>query len=478
VSEIIYYTTTELKTALDFETIQEQIGSCRVLTSTEDLQHWLHTKPVDVLLVECWLRHQVLSCHHPPDFPVIILANPGEEPLLAEAIDQGCQHYLIRDPQQNYLHLLKPLIELAVRSHKQKLASVSSDYHLDFVENIDEIFWVSDAYRRDTRYLNSAFERVWQVSVSYARSETDFFINSIHLEDRSYVREMQALSSYPKHLIYRIVQPTGGVRWIQDKQFEVGSGDDILGVLQDITERKQAEHALQQSLNRERELSELKSHFISMASHQFRTPLAVIQAASDGLINYYERMSQEQIQNRLYRIQQKIQLIVSLLDDILTISHFEDGDVKLSPEKIQLKRYCNTLAHELIQANRFQQSFRAVYEPDDITVHADVLWLRQIIDNLLTNAFKYSTPSDTVTLRIYAEQSAVLLSVHNTGSTIPPGEINKLFEPFHRGGHASEISGTGLGLTIVKQAVELHHGTIQVQSLANEGTTFTVRLPL
>lgn len=472
---IVHYTSDVVST-LECEYIREWLGECQIITHLAELQHLLSEQLVQLVLVDCSLHRDLHNQNLCPKIPFIVLANPGEESILADAIAKGISHYLIRDSQKSYLRLLKALVESAIRNHSSTSASISSYYHLDFAENIDEVFWVSDAERHHTHYLNGAFERIWGVPIEHMQLDSDFFIKSVHPDDQEYVQEIQGLANYPKTLVYRIIQPMGGVRWIQDKRFQV-SNDNILGVVQDITERKQAEQALHQALKRERELSELKSHFISMASHQFRTPLAVIQSASDGLLNYYDRMSQDQIQGRLYRIQEKIHQIVTVLDDVLTISHFEDGDVTLAVETIRLKPYCNTIARELIQANRYEHNFHAVYEPDDIAIQADVIWLKQIVQNLLSNAFKYSNKNDSVKLKIYNDSQDVVFLVHNTGSYIPSSDMSKLFEPFHRGSHVSSITGTGLGLTIVKQAVELHHGTVYASSVLGEGTTFIVRLP-
>jgi PAS domain S-box-containing protein len=259
----------------------------------------------------------------------------------------------------------------------------------------------------------------------------------------------------------------------------VRKGEAVTGIIcsiHDITQRKLMERSLRTSLEKERELGDLKSRFVSMASHDLRTPLATIMATSDSLQHYFDRMNEEQKTKRFTKIRDQITHMTKMLDDVLTVGKLEGGAIELKLEMFDL----NALFTEIV--SEFQQTEPAcqiVYsgagECDAIS--ADPKLTRQIITNLLSNAIKYSPEGSTVNLTLGCDEDKIVWQVKDEGIGIPVEDQERLFEPFHRAANVGTISGTGLGLAITKRAVELHGGEIICESKTDSGTTFTITMP-
>lgn len=255
-----------------------------------------------------------------------------------------------------------------------------------------------------------------------------------------------------------------------------GQITSIVCSLRDITMRKRLEQELRESLQKERELNELKSRFIARASHEFRTPLAVILTSSDLLKTYGLRMSEEQREEKLSRLQKEVRTIASMLDDLLTISKGEELK-EFSPELIDLQSFARDVVHEVGEGVGVQHELMIESHGNCTSIYADRKLMRRIITNLLSNAVKYSPIGSTIEITITCDASRVVIEVEDHGIGVPPEDHARLFEAFHRAKNVDHISGTGLGLAIVKQAVELHGGIVSFTSQVGKGTVFTVVLP-
>jgi signal transduction histidine kinase len=250
-----------------------------------------------------------------------------------------------------------------------------------------------------------------------------------------------------------------------------------VGIARDITEQKQAEEALRSALERERELHELKTRFVSMTSHEFRTPLAIIQASLDLIQRYGDRMSGSGRTEHYTRIQEQIYHMTALLNDVLLVGRFDAGHMPFTPTPLDLCHFCRRLADDMSgEATTHRIVHTCTGGP--FIVNADSKLLRQSITNLLSNAAKYSPDGGEIHVLLEREGHQAVVRIHDEGIGIPEADLPRLFEPFHRAGNVGEIGGTGLGLVIAKRAVELHGGSISVESTPGAGTTFTVRLPL
>lgn len=251
-----------------------------------------------------------------------------------------------------------------------------------------------------------------------------------------------------------------------------------VAVTTDITAQKQAETALRQALVKEKELGELKSRFISMASHEFRTPLATILALTETLAAYRLRLTDEQIDQRLQKIREQIDHLKSVMEDVLLLARMQARRGEFTPTLIDLDELCRTVIEEF--ESQPHHMHRLLYHREN---HLPLLYLdpklmRRIISNLLSNAIKYSPASQPITVTLASTSTAASLQVSDHGIGIPEMDLKHLFEPFHRATNVGTVSGTGLGLVITKEAVVLHKGEICVDSKLDVGTTFTVTLPI
>ena len=247
----------------------------------------------------------------------------------------------------------------------------------------------------------------------------------------------------------------------------------VLGVGQDITEidtlltalneyKEDLEskveirtQELEESLEREKELGVLKSRFVTMASHEFRTPLTSINANSDIILRYYDKMSQDDINERLGKIKSEVEDMTTLLEDVLIIGKSDAQKLEYNPELLDIVDLIKSIIAEYQLSE--SQSRTIIYDLSSpvIMVTADEKWIKHIIINLLTNAVKYSGGDQQIDVSIKEDQAGISFSVKDYGIGISKEDIKLLFEPFHRGNNVSNIPGTGLGLVVLQKALDV-----------------------
>jgi PAS domain S-box-containing protein len=246
----------------------------------------------------------------------------------------------------------------------------------------------------------------------------------------------------------------------------------------DITARKQAEAEIRKSLAKEKELRQLKSGFISLASHEFRNPLSSILLCVQNLMDE-TNLATANRQFYLQSIQDAALNMSSLLEDVLVLSKVESGKQKLKLELLNLRNFCLQIIQELtaIYADRI---INFDYQVPVNTLYLDPKNLRHILSNLLSNALKYSPTGKTVDLTVtYVKASAsIIIEISDRGIGIPQASQKHIFESFYRASNVDNTPGTGLGLSIVKKAVELYQGSITIKSKINQGTKIKVKLPI
>lgn len=257
---------------------------------------------------------------------------------------------------------------------------------------------------------------------------------------------------------------------------------DILGLyaltLGSLLVQKKAQDALIQALDKEKELNELKSRFVSMASHEFRTPLASILALTETLSAYRHKLPDEQIERRLGKIQEQVGHLKDIMEDVLLLARMQARRVEFNPVILNLDALCRSVLDEFRSQPTVTHPIDYVCDEALQEVRLDRKLMRQVISNLVSNAIKYSSADKAIVVRLERNTPMLILTVHDEGIGIPETDLEHLFEPFHRASNVRAISGTGLGLVIVKESVELHGGTITVESEVGKGTTFTIRIPV
>lgn len=261
-------------------------------------------------------------------------------------------------------------------------------------------------------------------------------------------------------------------------RIEMGGRQLMQAVVNDISERKRAEVEMWRALERERELSQLKSNFVSMVSHEFRTPLGIILSSGQILSDYLDQLAPAERREHLEAIAHSSKHMANLMEEVLVLSRVESGKLALEPAPVYLANLCRRVADEVRSATSQACRIDLIVEGDCGVARADERLLRHILTNLLTNAVKYSTKGARVEFLLGRENRHAICCIRDRGIGIPEADLPRLFSAFHRGSNVGQISGSGLGLVIVKRCVELHGGSIRVDSKVGEGTTVTVKLPV
>ena len=244
----------------------------------------------------------------------------------------------------------------------------------------------------------------------------------------------------------------------------------------DITLRKKAERDMMQALEKEKELRQLKSRFLSMASHEFRNPLSSILVCIDMLYQQPNILSLEDRNFYLQVIKDSALNIQAILEDVLVLSKAESKTQTFNPTSLDIIEFCQQIIKE-IQLSYVGRNIDLITDRDELTFYGDAKLLWHIFTNLLSNALKYSAEETKVDLEIVERESILFIEVRDRGIGIPQEAQKYLFDSFYRGNNVGEIPGTGLGLAIVKRAIDLHDGMINIISDRDMGTTVQLQIP-
>jgi PAS domain S-box-containing protein len=259
--------------------------------------------------------------------------------------------------------------------------------------------------------------------------------------------------------------------------FIAADGPLVVCFVLDTTELKK-QRELTKALEREMELNELKSRFVAMASHEFRTPLSTIMS-SVALVEKYDDPSQKEDKIRhINRIRSTVKNLTNILTDFLSLDKLESGLVMVNPAVFKLDKFCAEVVEEIRVVVKPGQQINYLYAATIRDVNMDQNLLRNILTNLLNNAIKYSPEKSYIDFSVSNTDNELIMSVKDSGLGIPEADKPFMFDRFFRAKNVSTIQGTGLGLNIVKRYVDLMGGKIDFVSEENKGTTFTVKLPI
>jgi signal transduction histidine kinase len=248
-----------------------------------------------------------------------------------------------------------------------------------------------------------------------------------------------------------------------------------------ITNREliKSELKLKESLLLEKELGELKSSFVSTASHQFRTPLAAIQSNAELLEMFASAVGKEEeekCKKATNRIKGEIAKMTELMDDVLILGKLTTGNVHYRPQDVDLVDFCKKLTKEFDGIQTDGRSINVITAGEPYNVHLDPKVLTHSLSSLISNAFKYSVGKDNPELTIHFKLKELVLSIKDYGMGIPKEELTKLFHPFFRAKNVTDIKGTGLGLSIAKEYIEVNKGTLTVNSTEGIGSRFEIKI--
>ncbi len=387
--------------------------------------------------------------------------------------------------EEDFVASISSLVTIAMESETRKgveeiLRSEEEKYRKVVENSNDAIVIVQEgiiryANKRTTELTGYSFEQITSAPFTSFVFEED---RPILLEN--YMRRMRG-EEVPNSYEFRIVLNSGLARIVElnTVMIQFVGKPATLNFLTDITERKRAEEEIKRNLAKERELSDLRSRFISMASHEFKTPLTTIYSSAEILERYSERLTNEQKLKNLKRIQENVTHMTQLLNDVLLIGKTQAGKLELKRELVDIAEICDSIIDQFESGVLLKTGHKLTVTKILTHKHCfiDPKIMRQILENLISNAIKYSPNESAVIVTIDCNDTGLNLSVQDFGIGIPDDDVARLFEPFHRATNVGTISGTGLGLAITKQSVELHGGEISVETVVGSGTFFKVFLP-
>jgi PAS domain S-box-containing protein len=252
----------------------------------------------------------------------------------------------------------------------------------------------------------------------------------------------------------------------------------IIELEEEIKERKKAEEEVQKALEKERELNELKSKFVSIASHEFRTPLSTV-LSSTSLINQYNELGdRDKVNKHTQRIKNSVIHLTSILNDFLSLGKLEEGRIDLQIDYLNPREFLDEVKEELSPTLKSGQQIHIEGSTSLPLVYSDVRILRNIFFNLVSNASKYSETNKSIYLSCFQENNNILFKIRDEGIGIPLSDHRHMFERFFRASNAGQVQGTGLGLNIVKRYTDLLNGSIKFTSESGKGTIFIVTIPI
>jgi PAS domain S-box-containing protein len=431
-----------------------------------------------------------------PKLPVIFLTGNGDERTAVKAMKLGAINYLIKEDLTPLIlcHNIQKIFEHKLAESKLQKAEYK---YRDLVEQLPGIVYTSPlTFSPQYAYISPYIKVLLGVDPDQwiAGFWNNSWITYIYPEDREWVLKKIETAIAKKTIFqaeYRMIHQDGRIIWVKDlASLELAEDQKtqvLKGVAIDITDLKIAEEKLALSLEKEKELSQLGARFITTASHEFRTPLTVILSSASILQKYDDRLTKEKRHKHLEVIQKTVKHMTKLLEEVLIINSTEQAEKIFNPQCYDLLIFCCNLNHE-IEVKNSNYKINFIYHLNDIhsnnprpdqtfIAKFDINLLQQILSNLLSNAIKYSPQNLLINFSLSLEQGNLIFQICDRGIGIPENDLGHLFEPFHRGSNVGDIDGRGLGLSILRHCVDLHQGTITVDSKINEGTSVTVTIP-
>ena len=246
----------------------------------------------------------------------------------------------------------------------------------------------------------------------------------------------------------------------------------------EIAEREHAENEVRKMLAKEKELNELKSRFVSMISHEFRTPLTIIKSSAQMLnkfgmnLNYSERFNYQE------KISKTVDYMTDLIENVIFIGKSDSMQKSVNPNKVDIIEFCNVIITDFKLTLKKDREIILKHSLDSAVIEQDEKLLKLILNNLLSNAAKYSDENSKIEFGLEIEQENVIFTIRDFGIGIPEEQQKNIFDVFYRANNVGNINGTGLGLSVIKESLELLEGKIGLKSIVSEGTEFTVTIPL
>lgn len=310
------------------------------------------------------------------------------------------------------------------------------------------------------------------VSLSYTHINGELMVMSFISDITERKRADEALKRSEEQLL---VYASELERKVQSRTEDLNS--TINALEKEIYVRKRAEEEAQKALERERELNELKSKFVSIASHEFRTPLSTVLSSASLIEQYNERKEAEKVSKHVQRIKSSVNHLTSILNDFLSLGRLEEGKIDAVKEPVSVGDFMKDVEEEMGASLKNGQRLIIDCSDSPEEIFSDPRILRHILFNLISNASKYSDSDKPIFITCKRQGNSLLFVVRDEGIGIPENDQKHMFDRFFRASNAGQVQGTGLGLNIVKRHAELLGGNISYTSEYGKGSTFTVLIP-
>lgn len=476
--------------ALLIELLQDSEAHCWQITSVGRLRpalSQLQETRFDAVLLDLSLPDSrgvdtVTQLHAAvPHVPIVVLTGLHDKTIALQAMAEGAQDYLVKGEISS--ELLIRTVEYAIERMQILKKLQESEYR--FREVFDQTFQCMGLLNLDGVLLDIN-QSIWATFGFPVES-----IKNTPIWDALYWRSFAASQAWLRTAVARAAQGEvvqgeiqastvrNQVVWLDFSIKPVKDDKGAISLLiaegRDITEVKRAEAEIQQALETERELNQMKNSFISMVSHEFRNPIATIRFAAEVLEDV--DLPPERKKKYFEHLQLSIDQLLELLDEVLLLGRTESGRVELEPTLINLEKFCSDLVETFQVTGNSSHQILFSCQGDFSEAEMDAGLLRHILVNLLSNAIKYSPEGSLVQFTLLCQKDQAIFRIQDQGIGIPKADQEKLFQTFHRARNVGKVQGTGLGLAIVKRCVDLQNGQIQVESEEGVGTTFTVILP-
>lgn len=383
-------------------------------------------------------------------------------------------------------------IDTTTRNLSEEKIKKSEKKYKDLVENLREVVFETDNELKFT-YLNPSWETLtgYSIKQTIGRPFSFFFHPELKKQQAALLHEFGSDPTIEHlHTELKFIKNDGSDLWVDielkkaDQTLDLSNGA-CWGSMENITARLTAEQELKNALEKEKQLGELKSRFVNMASHEFRTPLAGIRSSAELIMLFarkndslYQQLVDIGIDKKIQYIISDVDKVTSLMTDVLTMGKIEASKIKYSPIEDDVVAFIEKVIQEESVRHVEGCKINLIKKSTECLLSFDPTLLRHAFTNIVNNAIKYSPNHTDVNIYLDVEAQNFKVCVEDFGIGIPENELPFSFDSFFRSTNAENIPGTGLGLHITKYFVELHHGQISITSQLNKGTTVCFTIPL